>query len=544
MRLRLQLLCGLAILVLTCSAFSQVRIVQWSDAHSTLATLPQQIKAMDLLAKSFYAQHPQGEFIVYVIGDFTSISPYSQVDKGQLSFDALRLLKERGYTVLFTPGNHDALDWGLNFGGELLFQQMQQLYEWGIPVLAANLTKVRRPFRDFLLPYYELKTLSVKSAIMGMTLESFFSKSNLTPENARPLFEDVEPYEESLKRHLPEVREKGLKKLFLGVHEGHERLAQLTKKFSDLKMSIPLVMGADDHVVAAYRRKDSLIADAGSHGSFNVIDIDGETAQVRTPILHMSMTEESFSRIEQKLFLEGEATLNAVTDKDLSTDSEFKIFKDKVDTFISQVDRRLYRVLGWTQGFNSHKYHMKRGRTDLGSLLSEAHVLWTRSLMNSWVEPVIAMVNSSSYRREEPLLPGSLREIDLRGMYPFENKSAIFRLLGKDIESLFFARREEYERKEKGAYSPQLNFSVREKKKKLEVLINGEWLRLKKHTSYLVVIDGYLVAQFKNKTWQEILSQNPPLAARSFQDLLVDFLPTAIYKFENPRGALSCWEIF
>ena len=541
---RLQVLCGFAILLLASSAFAQVRIVQWSDAHSTLTSLPQQLKAMDLLAQSFYSQHPKGEFIVYVIGDHTSISPYSQVDKGQLSLDALRLLKERGYTVLFTFGNHDALDWGLNFGGELLFQQMQQLYEWGIPVLAANLVKVRRPFRDFILPYYELKTLSLKSALMGMTLESFFSKSNLTPENARPLFEDVEPYEETLKRNLPEFKKTGFQKLFLGVHEGHERLSQLTKKFAALHLSVPLVMGADDHVVAAYRRNNSLITDAGSHGSFNVIDIDRETAEVRTPVLHVAISEESLSRIENQLFPEGNATLNTITEKDLSTDAELKKFKNTVDRFILQVDQRLYRVLGWTRGFDSHKYHMKRGRTDLGSLLAEAHLLWARSLMNSWTEPVIAMVNSSSYRREEPLPPGSLRENDLRGMYPFENKSAIFRLLGKDIESLFFARRDEYERKEKGAYSPQLNFDVREKKKKLEVFINGEWLRLKKNTSYLVVIDGYLVAQFKNKAWQEILAQHPPLATRSFQDLLVDFLPTAIYKFENPRGALSCWEIF
>ncbi len=544
MRLRLQVLCGLAIFLLASSAFSQVRIVQWSDAHSTLTTLPQQLKAMDALAQSFYAQHPQGEFIVYVIGDHTSISPYSQVDKGQLSLDALRLLKERGYTVLFTPGNHDALDWGLNFGGELLFRQMQQLHEWKIPVLVSNLTKVRRPFRDFIRPYYELKTLSLKSAVVGMTLESFFSKSNLTPENARPLFEDVELYEDALKRNLPGLKEKGFQKFFLGIHEGHERLAQLTKKFSALNMNVPLVMGADDHVVTAYRRHQSLITDAGSHGSFNVIDIDRDTAQVRTPILHVAISEESSSRIEKQLFPEGQATLNTVSDKDIATDLELQNFKDKVDRFISQVDQRLYRVLGWTRGFESHKYQMKRGRTDLGSLLAEAHLLWARSLMNSWTEPVIAMVNSSSYRREEPLLPGSLREIDLRGMYPFENKSAIFRLLGQDIESLFFARREEYERKEKGAYSPQLNFDVREKKKKLEVFINGEWLRLKKHTSYVVVIDGYLVAQFKNKTWHEILAQNPPIATRSFQDLLVDFLPTAIYKYENPRGALSCWELF
>lgn len=544
MRLRLQVLCGFAILLLASSAFSQVRIVQWSDAHSTLATLPQQLKAMDGLAQSFYAQHPSGEFIVFVIGDFTSISPYSQVDKGQLSFEALRLLKERGYTVLFTPGNHDALDWGLNFGGELFFQQMQQLYEWGIPVLAANLTKVRRPFRDFIHPFYELKTLSAKSAIMGMTLESFFSKSNLTPESARPLFVDVESYEESLQRHLPGLKEEGFKKLFLGVHEGHERLSQLTKKLSSFKVGIPLIMGADDHVVAAYRQNQSLITDAGSHGCFNVIDIDRETAQVRTPVLHVAISEESMSRIDKQLFAEGNAILNTVTDKDILSESVLQKFKNKVDRFISQVDQRLYRVLGWTRGFDSHKYHMKRGRTDLGSLLSEAHILWARSLMNSWTEPVIAMVNSSSYRREEPLPSGSLREIDLRGMYPFENKSAVFRLLGKDIESLFFARREEYERQEKGAYSPQLNFDVREKKKKLEVLINGEWLRLKKNTSYLVVIDGYLAAQFKNKIWREILAQNPPLATRSFQDLLVDFLPTAIYKYENPRGALSCWEIF
>ncbi len=544
MRLRLHVLCGLAILLFASSAFSQVRIVQWTDAHSTLATLPQQLKAMDLLAQSFYSQHPQGEFIVYVIGDHTSKNPYSDVDKGQLSFDALRLLKDRGYTVLFTFGNHDSPDWALNFGGELLFQQMQQLYEWGIPVLAANLTKVRRPFRDFILPYYELKTLSFKSAIMGMTLESFFSKANLTRESARPLFADVETYEESLKRNLPGVKEKGFQKIFLGVHEGHERLSQLPKMLSSLGVSVPLIMGADDHIVAAYRRHNSLIADAGSHGSFNVIDIDRETAEVRTPVLHIAISEESYSRIDKQLFPEGNATLNAVTDKAILADLELQKFKDHVDSFISQVARRLGRVVGWTRGFDSHKYHMKRGRTDLGSLLGEAHTLWVRSLMNSWTEPVIALINSSSYRREEPLQAGSLREIDLREMYPFENKSAVFRLLGKDIENLFFARRADYERKETGAYSPQLNFDVREKKKKLELLINGEWVPIKKNTSYLVVIDGYLVAQFKNKTWHEILAQNPPLATRSFQDLLVDFLPTAIYQFENPGGALSCWEIF
>ncbi len=525
-------------------ASAQVRIVQWTDVHSTLSSLSQQLAVMDQMAKSFYSQHPQGEFIVYVIGDFTSISPYSQVDKGAQSFEALRLLKNRGYTVLFTPGNHDALDWALNLGGELFFQQMKTLHEWGIPVLAANLTKVRRPFKDFLIPYYELKTLSVKSALLGLTLESFFAKSNLTRERAQALFKDVQKYEDTLKKMIPKLKAKGFESLVIGAHEGHERLLKVAEGLDTSMIKIPLMMAADDHLVASYRHGETLIADAGSHGSFNVIDLSKDQASVQTPVTHIAITEESATRVSPQIFKDGIVLLNREIVNEQGFYAELRSFQDQLKRFLSQVDRRLQRVLGWTSGHGTHKYHMKRGRTDLGSLLSEAHVLWARTVMNSWSEPMIAMVNSSSYRREEPLLPGELREIDLRGMYPFENQSAVFRLLGKEIEELFFSRRKDYESKESGAYSPQLNFSVREKAKRLEILINGEWVKIKRNTSYLVVIDGFLAAQFKNKTWQKILSQNQPLATKSFQDLLVDFLPTAIYKFENPNGARSCWELF
>lgn len=105
------------------SAHAQVRIVQWTDTHSTLSTKSQQLAAIDQQGKEFLRLHPRGEFVVYVIGDFTSINPYSQMDGGQLSFEALRVLKSKGYTVLFTPGNHDAFDWTGKVDGSELFLQ-------------------------------------------------------------------------------------------------------------------------------------------------------------------------------------------------------------------------------------------------------------------------------------------------------------------------------------------------------------------------------------------------------------------------------------
>ena len=120
--------------------FSQTGILQWTDAHSTLETFTRQMAAIDSVAQDYYQRNPQGEFVIHVIGDFTSINPLSSEDAGWSFFKGLRLLKERGHRVIFTPGNHDAFDWSVRVDGAKLFEeQMLFLHQSGIEVVVGNL---------------------------------------------------------------------------------------------------------------------------------------------------------------------------------------------------------------------------------------------------------------------------------------------------------------------------------------------------------------------------------------------------------------------
>ena len=121
-------------------AFGQTRIIQWSDVHSTLDSVVDQARAIDHLGQEFLQKNAKGEVVIVVNGDYTSITPYSRENRGEFSYEVLEyLLKTRGYTVLFVPGNHDAFDWTAEVNGvELFLEQMRKLQSWGAKILAAN----------------------------------------------------------------------------------------------------------------------------------------------------------------------------------------------------------------------------------------------------------------------------------------------------------------------------------------------------------------------------------------------------------------------
>ena len=114
------------------AAWGRVLLIQWTDVHATLQTMSRQVYAIDEMAREFKAKHPEGEVVVYIIGDFTSTNVHVD-DKGWLSIEAMKLLKRRGYTLLFTPGNHDAFDWVVGKPGDiqLFIDQMRQIKNWG-----------------------------------------------------------------------------------------------------------------------------------------------------------------------------------------------------------------------------------------------------------------------------------------------------------------------------------------------------------------------------------------------------------------------------
>lgn len=539
-------------------SYGQVRILQWSDTHSTLSTLPQQLAAIDHTAAEFYSKNPQGEFVVFVLGDFISLNPYSRIDNGQLSLDALKYLKEKGYTVLYTPGNHDAFDWsGTTDGIELFLEHLRVLHQLDIPILASNFKGARSPLKELLTSHYVLKSLAAPTAIAGLTIETLFQKSNVTKQNAKPIFKGIADYETTTLLLLKHLEAEGIKNLILGIHHGHKRLKRLVEFLNDKprtlkKMKLPLVMGGDDHLVAAYRVHHTLISDAGSHGSMSVIDLPYEFKPSRIDFpKHIARTPEARNEVNTKNF-EGD-TLLTLEELQLSS-AELTQYSDRLNLFLNAAQKTLNRILATTRGILEHKQDLKKGRSALGDLLAESLKSWAFSIpgVTTTPVPVFAFVNSSSYRIEEPLPPGPLTEYTVREMYPFLSEATVYRLSGEQIETLFFSLRKFYQHEDQDRYTPQLSLNLRENGSHLEAFNGTEWTQLSANASYILALDGWLSEHrfgqgSQIKQWLKILQNQKPIATKIFQEVLVDELPKTLTHLEAQHTLsvqLSCKALF
>lgn len=537
-------------LTLAPKAQAQVRLIQWSDAHSSLDTIVKQMVAIDSLGKDFLVQNPKGEVVIYVLGDFTSINSYSQQDGGWLSFEALKILKDLGYTVIFTPGNHDAFDWsGKIDGAELFLQQMAQLHEWGIPILAANIHKPTKPFKKYLSPSYPLETLKKSTHIVGMTLDILLKKSNLSELRAPRLFERIESYEKTLPDALKKLRKShDIEQVILGVHQGHKRLGSLAKDRVDLNApEVVHFLGADDHLVTAYEKKGALVTDAGAYGSFSVIDYR-RSGKVVTPVLHVAINQDSFSEINPEVF-NGVAQLNSMRAVQGKTDPRILAYRTIVNKHLAKIRRSWNKPIVVTQGFESHKMQMKKSRTTLGSILAQTLEIWTRQKLDYQaatrnlvaqpeIGPVIVAVNSSSYRREISIPAGPLTELEVRDTYPYLNEATLYRLPGKLIAEMIHAIRETYSEGDPDRYTPQMNFNVRDNNGVLEVYHGGQWSRIKNNHMYPFALDGWLSTHrfgqgFQDPLWIKVLSENIPVAFEVYQDVLVKNIAAAVKEHEG-----------
>jgi 2',3'-cyclic-nucleotide 2'-phosphodiesterase (5'-nucleotidase family) len=528
--------------------YGQTRIVQWTDAHSTLATLSQQIFAIDQAGQEFLRQHPRGEFVVYVIGDFTSINPYNTEERGWLSFEALHLLKQRGYTVLFTPGNHDAFDWTARINGaELFLEQMRQLKAWDIPVLVANL-KPSLELAPLIQDAYPLRAMPMPTEIVGLTLPQLMARSNLNETTARLVFDSIDPLPETWRGLIPELVERGVEKVIFGAHLGHKKLAgqvgvinQLIRQ-SESDLRVPLMLGAHDHLAASYRQRGTHIADAASHGSFNIIDFDTAGRLRRNQIQHVAISEEKLAEIKSSLWRVGAARVNSTTVDDTRQSPWLSDFESRVQNHMQEVQRRLGRSLvTLDHGILEHKMDLKEGPGLLGRMMGEALVAWARQHRPAQSpHPIVAMANSSSYRLESRLPAGPVTEFDVRSIYPFLAESALFLLDGEQIQDLYLSLRIRYMADNGGtAYSPHLNFEVRERNGALEIIgANNRWQLVSPDQRYWLAVDGWLAEHrlgqsYRIPEWIDILSNVRPYHVESYQELLVRHLPDVFARHEG-----------
>ncbi|MCY4512394.1 MAG: 5'-nucleotidase C-terminal domain-containing protein [Bdellovibrionales bacterium] len=535
-------------------SWGRVLLIQWTDAHSTLHTMSRQIYAIDQMAQEFKAQHPDGEVVVYIIGDFTSINAYVD-DEGWLSIRAIKLLRKRGYTVLFTPGNHDAFDWVGKPGDIKLFiDQMQKIQKWGVKILAENLTGRSLLMDSFLSSSYPLETVKPVTHIVGLTLSRLINHSNLYEEEARILFNGVENYNQTLERVLPEMRRKGVERVILGVHDSHIKVSDIARDQDFLQIfgiEIPVMMAAHDHLVASYKVGETFILDAGSYGSFNVIDIseNGEASNIQ----HISISSQVPRYVGGKdIFRHGTIRKNWVTESDVKN-SWLKKYEKKIKrnslspeaqgirTSIAQTIEGLITgkpngsrvVVTLENDVEETKFSMQYGRSRLGEMMAETLARWVRSVFHGAEgRPVIAMFNSSAYRVEEPIPKGPVTEVALREMYPYKTEASFHQLKGKVIERLYFALRRDYILRSgnKNRYSPQINPEVREFQNRLQVRVGEHWTNINEDEVYPVAFGPWLSQHifgqsYRIEEWLEVLEGKPSLVSKGFQEILVEFLP-------------------
>lgn len=520
---------------------AQVKMAQWSDVHSSLERLADQVLTIDQIGQDYLLEQPDGEFIVFINGDFTSINSLSRGDKGHASLLALKKLRERGYTVIFTPGNHDAFDWAAEHNeAELFLEQMKLLHDWGVIIMAANLDKPTRPLKSYLTPYYRLNTIEKRTYFLGLTINRLMSKSNLLQGNADSLFKRVLDYEKTLKPLFKKLlrEEQSPMDIVLGAHESHQGLSAVSKNMATYieKEKLPikplLYMAGDDHLVASYKTKEgSVVSDGGAQGSFNTIEISKEG--VVLGVDHHAISEESVRGIDESQFTLGK--INRIK-SNIKPNNFFNDYVTELNTKVKKIKDRLSKVLFYLKNsILTQKHDMKKERKELGSLLAEALVSWAKDELGLDMDTVVlAFVNSSSYRLEEPLQKGAVTEYTVREMYPFLNKATVYRLTGEEIQKLFKILREHYASTNHGRYTPQLSFDLKETDNGLKLFSNGKWKKIRKNSTYFVALDGWLSEHrfgesYQISEWVKTLTYKTPMAVKAFQDILVDHLPDVMF---------------
>lgn len=528
------------------AVYGQALFIQWTDSHSTLFERPQQVLAIEKEAKDFRRRHPNAEIIVYVGGDHTSITPLNRKDADFQSLEILGLLKSRGYTVLYVPGNHDAFDWNSPEAPavDLFLDQMERIKALGVEVFAQNFTNPNPRLRAVLTDYYRLKSISKPTYFTGLTLPKLLKKSNLDAGSAKKLFGSIEAYKSSLRRILIETSVDGSpSQLILGVHEGHVKNRKRSKVLSELRAQeglygeVSLIMGGHDHRVASYRKRGIHFSNAGSHGSISSIELDsmGQVKHVR----HVSISQDALRHIQAEHTEGLEVVLNKYSPEDALSAPWFGPVYSELYKETFKERGRLQTVLVDTQGVPYGKQDLKAGRNDLGSVLAGSLEAWARSF--SFVkdgEDVVAFFNSSAYRVEDDLKAGPLTENSVRNIYPFLTHAALVKLSGEEVSKLFFSLRHHYSIGNPDHYSPQLNFPIREREGGLQVLKNGKWESMKPNKSYWLALDGWLAQHlsgegYQIKDWLEILKGRKVFASESFQEVLVKHFPKSLTGYEQ-----------
>ena len=123
--------------------------------------------------------------------------------------------------------------------------------------------------------------------------------------------------------------------------------------------------------------------------------------------------------------------------------------------------------------------------------------------------------------------------------YPFLAEAAIFEVPGHVLPTLYFSLRQYYDQG-KGLHSPQLGYDFEEFNGELmQKSVSGGLEPLDLAKTYHMVIDGWLTEHlydegYRIDEWVSVLQNSRLVRRRSFQEVLVQYLPGVMREKERP----------
>ncbi len=167
------------------------------------------------------------------------------------------VMNQMGYDASVL-GNHE-----FDFGLESLRRWQERST---FPFLAANLAEPNGALSDVALPYLLYDEQGVKVGVIGLTVwnvEAITDTAGLVSE----------PYEESLRRWVPQLRALGAKAVVVVTHIPLEELVELAKAVDDL--DIPLMLGGHSHEFGQIKVQNTWVVNSGEWwDGYSRIDLD------------------------------------------------------------------------------------------------------------------------------------------------------------------------------------------------------------------------------------------------------------------------------
>jgi len=318
-----------------------------------------------------------GPFLVLSGGDMWTGPAISTLTSGKSMVEVMNTL---GYNAA-ALGNHE-----FDFSVDTL---KKRLTEMDFPILAANIRKKTNGERpDFVLPYEILELNDVSIGIIGLTSISVPTTTN--PTNVVDYY--FTPYDEELRKVVPQVRSEGAELLILIGHLCHNEMIDLSPLAYEF--GIPIIGGGHCH--QAFEEK---------HGGVTLIQSGSQYDNYARVELYFDDLADTVVSISSSLHANSDSIM------DVSIESVVTKWRQKLGVTLSE-------IIGYTS-------------SDIPEKSSEMHNMITDSWLFVYPSAQIALTNTGGIRQSIP--KGNITIEMIFGLLPFNNNILELDLSGKEL---------------------------------------------------------------------------------------------------------------